>query len=114
LGVYQIDGRLEVEMGYWLGEKHWGNGFATEAARAVQDAALTTLGLSRLISLIDPANQGSLRVAEKNGMRYMAETSFRGRKMHVYVIEKQENIDVALPLIEMEIPAVGQSEIMQT
>jgi RimJ/RimL family protein N-acetyltransferase len=94
--------------------KHWGNGFATEAASAVQNAVFTTLGHKRLISLIAPTNEGSIRVAEKNRMRYVADTSFRGRRMHVYAVERQEDTEAALlPSIEMGLPAVGQSQVTQ-
>ena len=36
----QVDGPLEVEIGYLLGREHWGNGYATESALAVRDWAL--------------------------------------------------------------------------
>ncbi len=63
-----INGRSEVELGYRLAKEHWGNGLATEAATAVRDLAFDELGLERLVSLIDPDNLRSIRVAEKLGM----------------------------------------------
>jgi RimJ/RimL family protein N-acetyltransferase len=39
-GFAQVD-RHPPEIGYWLGVKHWGKGFATEAMRAVIDHAFT-------------------------------------------------------------------------
>ncbi len=47
----------------------WGRGYATEIAGALKEYAFSTLGLKRLISLIEPANQRSERVAIKTGMR---------------------------------------------
>lgn len=67
-----INGRPEVELGYRLARKAWGKGFATEAAAAVRDHAFETLGLDRLISLIDPANHASIAVAKKLGMTHTA------------------------------------------
>lgn len=56
------------ELGYRLARPAWGQGFATEAARACRDDAFYRVGLPELISLIDPANTRSQRVAEKVGM----------------------------------------------
>ena len=54
-----------VELGWAVGSSHWGNGYAPEAARAVRQWVYDTHGVERLISLIDPANTKSARVAEK-------------------------------------------------
>jgi RimJ/RimL family protein N-acetyltransferase len=66
---WTIDDRAEVEVAYLLDKEFWGQGLATEAARAIVEYAFDRLGLSRLICLIDPANQASIGVAEKLGMR---------------------------------------------
>jgi RimJ/RimL family protein N-acetyltransferase len=57
-----------TELGYRLARPAWSQGFATEAALACRDDAFYRAGLSELISLIDPANIRSQRVAEKVGM----------------------------------------------
>jgi RimJ/RimL family protein N-acetyltransferase len=57
----------EVELGWAVGSAHWGRGYAPEAARAVRDWVYAERGVERLISLIDPANAKSARVAEKLG-----------------------------------------------
>lgn len=56
------------ELGYRLGRPFWGRGYATEASQAARDDAFERVGLSELISLIDPGNRRSQRVAEKMGM----------------------------------------------
>ena len=83
-----IDGQAEVEIGYRLAQSTWGQGYATEAAKAVRDDAFTTLGIKRLIALIDPSNVASIRVAEKIGMHYEKDVRFEGytHPDHVYVI----------------------------
>jgi RimJ/RimL family protein N-acetyltransferase len=73
-----IAGRPEIELGYRLARLAWGRGYATEAAHAVRDLAFTTLGLKRLIAMIDPANGASIRVAEKIGMQYEKDIVFGG------------------------------------
>jgi RimJ/RimL family protein N-acetyltransferase len=77
-----------VEVGWRLARPVWGRGLATEGARAALDRAFGPLQLSSVISLIDPANERSIRVAEKLGMH--REASHRhpvtGRKLHAYAI----------------------------
>ena len=65
---WKIEGQQEVELAYLLNKKYWGQGLATEAALAIREYAFKNLQLSRLISLIDPNNAASIRVAEKTGM----------------------------------------------
>lgn len=46
----------------------WGRGYATEGATAALDEAFTTLGLDEVVSIIEPVNTASVRVAERLGM----------------------------------------------
>jgi RimJ/RimL family protein N-acetyltransferase len=66
----ELDGALELEVGWTLGSEHWNHGYATEAALACRDWAFGELGHTRLISLIARDNPGSIRVAEKIGESY--------------------------------------------
>jgi [ribosomal protein S5]-alanine N-acetyltransferase len=83
-----VDGRPEIEIGYRFLHSTWGQGYATEAALAVRDYAFATLGIKRLIALIDPSNVASIRVAEKIGMQYEKDVMLNGytHPDHVYVI----------------------------
>ena len=83
-----INGQPEVEIGYRLARAAWGQGYATEAAHAVRDFAFQTLGIKRLIAIIDPANAASIRVAEKIGMHYEKDVMLEGydHPDHVYGI----------------------------
>ncbi len=60
------------DLGYMLGTPHWGNGYATEIALALADAAFFELRAQRLISTVDVNNHASIRVLEKIGMRWEA------------------------------------------
>ena len=55
-----------VELGYWIARPHWGQGFATEASRALIDIA-RTLKLQRLEGSHFIDNPASGRVLEKLG-----------------------------------------------
>jgi RimJ/RimL family protein N-acetyltransferase len=57
-----------VEVGWRLAREHWGNGYATEGARASVAYGFGELGLKQIISIIDPRNAPSIRVAERLGM----------------------------------------------
>jgi RimJ/RimL family protein N-acetyltransferase len=79
-----------VEIGWRLMRSAWGQGYATEAARAVRDYAFNTLGLQRLIAMIDPSNLASIRVAKKIGMCYEKDILLEGytHPDHLYVIAR--------------------------
>jgi RimJ/RimL family protein N-acetyltransferase len=59
-----------AEMGYWIGHPYWGNGYATEAARAILDYGFTELKLNRIFARHLVRNPASGRVMEKIGMTY--------------------------------------------
>ena len=57
----------ETELAWTLARRHWGRGYATEAALAVRDWAFGELRLERLVSIVHVENTASARVAEKLG-----------------------------------------------
>ena len=62
-----------VEIGWRLAFEHWGNGYATEGARAVLEFAFTELNLREVVSFTVPANLRSRRVMEPIGMKFIQE-----------------------------------------
>ncbi len=58
-----------VEIGWRLAHAAWGNGYATEGARAALAFGFETLGLAEIVAMTTPANARSRRVMEKLGMR---------------------------------------------
>lgn len=67
IGLHR-DGSLH-ELGYWLTPGAWGQGYATEAARAVVAIARDGLRLPRLLARHMVGNPGSERVLTKLGFR---------------------------------------------
>jgi RimJ/RimL family protein N-acetyltransferase len=66
--LMDISGRHQhAEIGYWIGKLFWGNGFATEAARAVLGYAFEVLQLNRVFAFHYSRNPSSGRVLEKVG-----------------------------------------------
>lgn len=86
---WTIDQRPEVEVAYLLGKEYWGQGLGTEAARAIVKYGFETLGLSRLICLIDRDNQASIKVASKIGMSFEKEGEDEKGPFLLYSINKQ-------------------------
>jgi len=62
-----IDGH-RMQFGYCLARDAWGQGFATEAARAFAEAAMQIPALWRLQAYCDVENRASARVLEKCGL----------------------------------------------
>jgi RimJ/RimL family protein N-acetyltransferase len=84
----EAGGRAEVELGWMVAREHWGHGYATEAALALRDWGVAERGLTRLVSLIRPGNERSVRVAEKIGERYEREVVMRGLPAMVYSLQR--------------------------
>ena len=57
-----------AELGYWCGAAYRGNGYITEAARAVMMFGFETLGLQRIQASHFPRNPASGRILQKLGM----------------------------------------------
>lgn len=85
----EIDGQFEVEVAYLLGKEFWGKGYATEAAMEIRNHAFTNGNISRLISLINPDNSSSARVAEKIGMQFERQVKLSGISANLYAIGKE-------------------------
>jgi RimJ/RimL family protein N-acetyltransferase len=89
-GPWQPEGWLGLEVGWTLAREHWGKGYATESARASLRFAFEELGAGRVISLIDPANTRSIKVAERLGEHHDGEWEIDGNPVRVYAIGRRE------------------------
>ncbi|MDJ0590178.1 MAG: GNAT family N-acetyltransferase [Pleurocapsa sp. MO_226.B13] len=87
--VQKIDDHKEVEIGYRLATKYWGRGLATEAAKAVCQYGRKKFKFSRFVCLIEPANNRSIRVARKLGMKFEKKTIYYGIDVEMYSINCQ-------------------------
>ncbi|MBM7572400.1 GNAT family N-acetyltransferase [Aquibacillus albus] len=84
----KIDGEVQMEIGYSFLREVWGRGFATEAARACKEYGIGTLELTRIISLIDPENTASIKVANRIGMVFEKNIMKWGKTLALYAVEK--------------------------
>ena len=72
VGMVGIDWRKPEapELGYWLGFAHWGQGFATEAARAAIDFTFEEFDIEHMVSGARVTNPSSRNVLEKCGFQW--------------------------------------------
>ena len=59
-----------VELGYWLGEPYWNNGYTTEAAHALIDMAFRTRDIDFIDARCRVTNVASRRVIHKCGFQF--------------------------------------------
>ena len=78
IGLYFVPGQ-PVEIGYWLGERHWGQGFAAEAVAGLVTAAEAS-GISPIRARVLKNNPASVRVLEKAGFGVIEETVSVGER----------------------------------
>jgi [ribosomal protein S5]-alanine N-acetyltransferase len=76
----------DVEIGWRLARGCWGQGLATEAARAALQHGFKVLGFRRVIALVQSPNLASQRVCEKLGMTFDHTVERHGRELRVYSI----------------------------
>jgi RimJ/RimL family protein N-acetyltransferase len=84
VGFHQPEGWPDFELGWTMGRASWGKGYAPEAARACLDYAFNVMKRDHVISLIDPNNVASIRVAEKIGETLEGETEVGGHRVLIY------------------------------
>jgi [ribosomal protein S5]-alanine N-acetyltransferase len=89
LTVQSVDNTDKIEIGYHVRRDHWGQGLATEAARACRDYGFARLPVDHLISLIRPENLPSRRVAEKTGMTIWKKVMRANLPHLVYSLRKE-------------------------
>lgn len=79
-----------IDFGWAIHRSKWGRGFGTEAARAALDWIWACTDVNRVISLIAPDDDRSIRVATKIGERFeRADVDpVHGEPVHVYAISR--------------------------
>jgi|WetSurMetagenome_2_1015567.scaffolds.fasta_scaffold79458_2 RimJ/RimL family protein N-acetyltransferase/GNAT superfamily N-acetyltransferase len=80
-GLQYLPDTEEVEVGYLLSRRHWGQGLATEGAQASLRFGLETLRLGSIVGIVHPENIASQQVLTKAGLTFINEADYFG--MHV-------------------------------
>jgi len=85
--------RSLAELGYWIGEPHWNNGYCSEAVRALIEFAFERLEISKIVAEHLSVNPASGRVMQKAGMQRVGSRRKKDRdgnpaEMEIYEIRK--------------------------
>lgn len=87
-GLQCIEGTEDIALAYALGAAWRGRGYALEAAKAVLEHGFTRLGLQRICAVTQPVNAASLKIMQRLGMTFVEESSYMGKKVVQYAIER--------------------------
>ena len=93
-GVSEVDGHPEeTEIGYCIGQKYRGKGYASELLEAISGFVFSRFGIRTIYGRVVHGNGASARVLEKTGYRFVkeefgAEDDPHGKGMLVYAKEK--------------------------
>ena len=89
-GINEVEGSPgETEIGYCIGKRHRGRGYATELLQALSGFAASRFGIRVIYGRVVRGNAASARVLEKSGYKFIreefgAEDDPYGRGMLVY------------------------------
>lgn len=89
----------DFELSWHLARRYWGRGIATEAATTALGHAFQVWRRDKVLSLIDPANRPSIRVAERIGERLEASINQYGREMLVYGLDRETYLRTIAPAV---------------
>lgn len=84
VGLWNPEGWPGIELGWITRRSRWGEGFATEAARASLEWAWAHIDADHIISIIEHDNFASIRVAEKIGETRELTEEKNGAPLYTY------------------------------
>jgi RimJ/RimL family protein N-acetyltransferase len=89
-GLKYLDDLKAVDIGYRLLPSYWGMGLATESSLPAIAYGFDTLGLDRIIGLVDPENVASAKVLQKLGLTYVGMTEYKSNTVAQYAIDRSD------------------------
>jgi RimJ/RimL family protein N-acetyltransferase len=89
-GLFPLEDSGRIEIGYRYVRAAWGQGVATEAARAVLDHGFRALAIDPIVAVAHPDNRGSHRVLEKIGPHRAGEAHYYGQRLPFYRLTRAE------------------------
>jgi ribosomal-protein-alanine N-acetyltransferase len=89
-GLQPLEDTGEIEVGYNMSERFWGQGYGTECALAWLRFGFEKLGLERIVAIAYPENIGSWRIMEKCGMTFEKREEHYGVECVFYAVSRSE------------------------
>ena len=111
VGLWNPEGWPGLELGWVIRRSHWDRGYATEASREAIAFAFDNVGADHVISLIQPDNVRSIRVAEKIGERFERILTHDGRDTQIYGIRRVGYVSQS---VSQPIPAPTAADVHST
>lgn len=88
LGFFNPDGWPGFEIGWTFKREFWGKGYATEGGRRALEYGFKELDKEHIISLINPENRASIRVAQRLGETLEGTAKIFGTDVLVYGVDR--------------------------
>lgn len=85
-----LDNTNQIELGYRLLKKYWGQGYATEGSQKMIEFAFKKLNLDRIVAVTMPQNDASQKVLNKLGFRFISEAMYYENKLNFFELRKSE------------------------
>lgn len=76
------------ELGYRFKKKHWGKGYATEAANAILSYGFERLHTEIIFAITHPDNTNSIKVLEKSGFTFVEIFDYEGAPTRWFELQK--------------------------
>lgn len=90
VGFIDSEGHPGFEIAWALSRASWGQGYASEGATRALQFAFSQLRRDHVISLIDPANEPSRKLAERLGERYERTLEHEGQSLDLMGIRRAD------------------------
>jgi GrpB-like predicted nucleotidyltransferase (UPF0157 family)/predicted acetyltransferase len=103
------DTQSEIEIGYHLHKKFWGNGYATELTKALIKWGFQNLSVKKLVAGSYPENTSSHKVLQKSGFDFRGKIYPDGIELFWYEIYKNDSIE--LVAYDNQWPGMAELEI---
>ena len=89
-GLFPLEDSGFIEIGYRYRRAAWGQGVASEAARAVLQHGFTVFGFDPIVGVTHPDNLASQRVLEKIGLRLQGSARHYGLDVQFYRLDRAD------------------------
>ncbi|NNE86032.1 MAG: GNAT family N-acetyltransferase [Alphaproteobacteria bacterium] len=80
----------DLELAYRFRRNRWGLGYGSEAASAWVERGFATLGLERIVAVVEPDHVVSKHILEKVGMRFVEQRTLHDKLVDFMVVDRSD------------------------